>query len=586
MTISPDMLVKALGRDFLAWWEAYGCIQDVYGNYIQPRSNYLQKQIYEVWLYCKENKLPCRIIVLKPRQKGSSTISTGMLYHTLCCQSANAAVIGGAYDQGAVLWRKLQTYEQRDKYPWEKGKGKIDEEKGKWPHGSYLCLATAKNKFAGVASTNQFLLITELAKWAREGVADAAHVLSEILKTVHDVEGTTIIIESTAFGANGAYYEHWQGAVTFEEFKELKSGYVKVFAPWFAFADSRISPAWDRNRIDNMIAELRIEPHEIEEYVEQWGLDDEQLSWMLFTIKDKCEKDFEIFKQDYPSDDETAFRKSGRNRFNGAGVRYLKTLVKKQNPEYGVIERQEKRVSWRATDKHEATFHRWENAREGMSYLLVVDPASGDSRTGGKDPDRHSVGVIRKGYHDLEGRWHPPKLACRVRPPNRWDIDVLEEQVWRLALLYGGPDGCAIMVEENKDAGLIELLKLRNAQLLKRKIFNHREGKEMEAIGWNTNEKTRDFVIHKLAKAIREYDQDGDGIEICCEHAVKEIENFIETDSGRAEAAQGCHDDDVLMLAIGLYNIERASLLPKQVRRHRYSNRFHDDESVSSANGL
>jgi hypothetical protein len=580
--INDRELMLEIGKDFLSWWELFGKIQDVYGQWIGPTANYLQQQIYEVWLYCYINDLPCRIIILKPRQKGSSTISTGLLYHTLSSRTANGAVIGGEYKQGAVLWRKLQGYEEHDEFQWKEGKGHIDEEKGKWPNGSYLGLATARNKFAGVASTNQFLLITELAKWAAEGVANASHVLSEILKTVHDVKGTTVIIESTAYGANGPYYEHWQSAHTFEEFKVRRSGYVKIFAPWFAFDDSRISPAWPKALRDEQIWKLKIDPKEIDDYVKTWKLDDEQLSWMLFAIEDKCEKDFDIFKQDYPSDEETAFLKSGRCRFNGAGVKHLKSLIR--DPEYGVLEIDDNRVSWRVTDKQEAMFYCYENPRPGMEYLGICDPAKGANRTSGKDPDRHSVGILRKGYHDREGRWHRPKLVARIRAPIRWDIDVVAEQFWRLLLYYGNTGGCAALVEENMDAGIIENLLARGANVLTRKVFNHSEQKETELLGWFTNEKTRDYAIQALARAVREFDTEGDGIDIEDEHAVGEIESFIIGPGGRPEAAQGCHDDDVLMLAIGLYNIDRATMLHKVERTRRY--RVEGEDDHEPGNGL
>ena len=73
----------------LVWWEQFGKIQNKAGSLITPQGNYLQEKLSEVWDYCQNEKRPFRVLILKPRQKGSSTYSTALLHHYLSSRTAN-----------------------------------------------------------------------------------------------------------------------------------------------------------------------------------------------------------------------------------------------------------------------------------------------------------------------------------------------------------------------------------------------------------------------------------------------------------------------------------------------------------------
>ena len=128
-----------------------------------------------------------------------------------------------------------------------------------------------------------------------------------------------------------------------------------------------------------------------------------------------------------------------------------------------------------------------------------------------------------------------------------------------MARYYGG---CKIVVEVNKDRGFIELLKLRtDVDIYQREMFNRREQVMTSAYGWNTDVRTREMVISTLARALREGGKGkvNEGIELRCPWIVKQMKNFITKANGRSEAASGKHDDDVLMVAIGLQLLDHAT---------------------------
>jgi hypothetical protein len=488
------------------------------------------------------------MLILKPRQKGCSTFSTAMFYNHLSFKRANGCIIGGAHKQGDNLFKMMRLYSDHDGIA-DKGDCKVLDAEARWVNGSRAVQETANNPEAGRSGTYQFLIGTEVARWAEEGVSNAGDVLAGILKCVPFMPDTVAILETTARGASGDFYDRWQDGLTFEEFEAGKEGFIKVFAPWFMFEDSKRDPA---SEDIHATADYTVKESEL---AAKWKLSMKQVAWMRWAIREECKRDFDTFCQDYPFDDESAFLSSGRKRFNVAGIKLLKDAITSNPPEYGILERQREQLNFRHTPKDDALVHIWERPKRGLHYLLAVDPMTGSSQVSGKDPDNHGVVVLRKGYFESGRGWRKPKVVARL-PKSQWDIDVLESEVAKLSEHYGN---CLIVPEMNMDRGLVELLKLRGANIYQREIFNRRDFKTTTALGWMTTTETRGMIIEGLAKAIREWDVDASGLDCACPDIISELESFIVKDTGRAEAMKGKHDDQVLALAIGLACLDSAT---------------------------
>lgn len=569
-----------------AWFEVHGRIADKAGNIVRPQLNYLQLCVERLVAFCEAHGLPCRILILKPRQKGSTTYSGANIYHRLRRRRTSACIIGGQYSQTQNAWKIVDLYNTHDAFEWG-NEGTVNQERGKWSHGSELVPETARDYDAGRSGTFQALLATEVARWAEEGAAKARDVLAGILKCVPPLPDTLVILETTAKGASGDFYERWGRARSLEDFmaNPVPGDFVRIFAPWFEFEDSalRLTPEQKDEIRKTLDAEEWYRGEQ--ELIDAYGNNDggttrlggsvtgydvwEQLAWRRWAIENECERDVEVFNQDYPDTPENAFLRSGRRRFNNAGLAYLAKRKATRRARLGVLEEQSGSaggVVWRETTASEATVQVWEQPMEGRRYLISADTMTGASQTTGADPDCHSVLVLRQGWHESGRGWHPPAVVARLAPPCRWDIDILEAAVWRLSLYYGGnPQGCLIVPEVNMDRGMIELLKLRGARIYERRQYNRREDRMTGALGWQTNSTTREAMIERLARAIREYGRDGEGIEVWCPHIIAELENFIVKDNGRSEAESGWHDDDVLSLAIGLETLNGATpyVLPR-----------------------
>ena len=575
-----DAIKLAVMRSPAAWFEAFGTIQAKGGAILRSPdliANPLQRTVSEVIEWCIDHEVPCRLLMLKPRQKGCSTFSVAAFYRWLSNAVKRGCIIGGAHNQGDNLFKMLRLYAENDEFAGP-NKAQVLDREARWPNGSRAVQQTARNPEAGRSGTFEALISTEVARWSEEGVANAADVLAGLLKCVPDLPGTLVILETTANGASGDFYERWQKGITVEQMRAGLSGFVKIFAPWFVFEDSRRDPKLEGIESEDDYSEKE------KELAAKYGLDAWQVAWMRWAIREECKGDFDTFCQDYPFDDESAFLRSGRRRFNTGCLAKMKAAATLYPPAFGVFETQGDEVVYRTTPAEEARVMRWEQPREGCAYLQSVDVMTGASQTSGEDPDNHAPLVWRKGYFEHGRGWVPPRLVCRLigdwpeweRNKNyelRWDIDVLEEQVWRMSRYYGD---CLIVPEMNMDRGLVELLKLRGANIYEREIFNRREQTVNKALGWMTDTRTREMAIEVFAKHIREYGHDNGGADIHCPILLAEAESFIVKANGRSEAMGGKHDDNVMSAAIGLATLEGATVfrravherpLPRDLRR-------------------
>lgn len=101
--------------------------------------------------------------------------------------------------------------------------------------------------------------------------------------TVADMDGTEIIMESTANGVGNLFHELWQAA------ESGKSDYIAIFVPWFWTLEYWTTPNRDFVRTE-----------EEQTLVEAYGLNDGQLQWRRNKITSYGEGFDWLFRQEYP----------------------------------------------------------------------------------------------------------------------------------------------------------------------------------------------------------------------------------------------------------------------------------------------
>lgn len=87
---------------------------------VNPVANYLQRRVAEIVSFMRDNQKPIRLVVLKPRQMGSSTITSAVITHFVrSVPNVSACLIGDELDTSQNLFNMVNRYIENDSLDWE-----------------------------------------------------------------------------------------------------------------------------------------------------------------------------------------------------------------------------------------------------------------------------------------------------------------------------------------------------------------------------------------------------------------------------------------------------------------------------------
>jgi hypothetical protein len=513
-------------------------ITDVDNNIRPPVPNILQLRMSQVYETLLDMGIPPRIIVVKPRQVGCSTFAAEVGYHHGQRFRTTGLTISDKKPHSAALKEKISEYYKVDTFPWGNEMTRNPSGFVAWSNGTVWHIDTAEDPNAGVGNTYQFFHASEVAKWPQTTVKNDVSTMTAVLPALNGTRAT-VIAESTPEGPAGWHYSTWTKAVTLDEFlRRWEQGYrdemwIKVFAAWWEFPD-HATPVTKQEILEMRRTLTDVEIHEIRSYKLSW----EQLKWRRATVKNKCDGQERRFSYYYPSDEVSCWLASGSPRFDMQIIQEMSAWASGQAKEVGYLITQENGSVVFQRDI-EGDIEIWENAQEGLKYLVAIDPATDESQTIGADPDRHSVLVWRKGYYCQDrGEERPAKLVARVKAPFYANGDKVAGHAVRLSRFYGNAIVCQ---EVMCGLNILEHLKLSGVPLYKRKPLSHRTGQIVEQYGFKLKSKEeRDAMVDRMAIAISE-----GYVEIPCLHTLGEASTFIRHPNGKAAARLGAHDDDI-----------------------------------------
>src|SRR5208282_2069614 len=232
---------------------------------------------------------------------------------------------------------------------------------------SEYCLASAAEN-AGRGRTIQNLHCSEVSRWGREGDEALASLRAAV------VPGGDIVLESTANGASGLFYEEWQRA---EE-----SGYKRHFFPWW------YDPAYAVEAGANF-APLTEEEREL---AGREGLTPEQIAWR----RKQWASLRRLAAQEYAEDAVSCFRAAGECVFD---LPALEQSLRAAGEPFETRDNQRLLI--------------WLPAQAGQKYVIGVDPAGG-----GIEGDYSCAEVIDREMGmqcaELHGHYSPRELARKL----------------------------------------------------------------------------------------------------------------------------------------------------------------------------
>ena len=542
MTEKEHQIQDLIRIDPEVWFSTFAVIKDKRGKDIKPKANTLQKRMFAHYRKCQLEQKPCKMIILKPRQKGASTCAQALTYHHMRKHENLAGSlmgdIAGTSDKVFEIYRR---YAENDEFPWSDTGTNLEDggslaDAIKLVSRSVYGKETAGSKNAGRSGTIQVGNMTEVAFWPNTGQKDPA---LGYLQSLYDGDNVSLVVaDSTPNGPAGWFYNTWI----------QDNEWAKIFAAWWEFEDSEIpfkSKVELQDFKDSMTDD---EKSEVERFDVTW----EQMHWRRRTLQDKCNGDVSKFRQEYPSDPEECFLMSSRPRFQMEVLKEMTDAAEKQHFRTGNLSLQDNKAVSFTLDRA-GSWNVYNEPEHDSKYIIGVDTCTGeDQQMQGlaADPDYHSVQVWKAPYEDWNGDWHIARMVAVHH--SRVDIGVLAEEIQAAAAWYGG----AFVVPEVNNSGLaiIKYLLEAGVHVYQRRKVNNSTGMVEKFYGWQTDKITRKTVIDHMASELmdRNFDIPDKGI-------LQEMKVFVINDKGKPEAAPGHHDDHVLAAALCLYNMESAS---------------------------
>lgn len=296
------------------WIEHFCRIQDKAGEIVPITLNAAQRKFMSAVMRRWRNGDPARVVILKPRQTGFSTIVELLIFYL---------VVTSTYKRGEVIAHKraisskvLNMFRRALKFiPYELATNHrtryevvFDE-----PLNCAVDVDSAESDEPGHGDTLQYLHLTEVSRWK-----DARRKAKGVMQTVPGLPGTLIVWESTANGAEGYFYELYFEAVD----KENPSNRMDaVFVAWYEHEEYR-SPDLNEEQRAYLIKTLTEDEDHLLKctyFVRKEGWKHvtlEQISWRRDAILNKCGGNLDDFQEQYPSTDMEAFLASGRPVFS------------------------------------------------------------------------------------------------------------------------------------------------------------------------------------------------------------------------------------------------------------------------------
>lgn len=515
----------------LAYIEAYEKIKAKDGSVIPFVLNEGQRKLYDAIKMChEEGRLP-RIIVLKARQIGFSTLAAGIISEKINTKhNRMGGVMAHRDDSTKSLMEKYKLIHRelpeglRPTVSKDNDHEFLFDNKEHTGLNSGIKVYTAGGAGIGRGDTFHYWHISEYAFWLN----NKAEILLGILQTVPKEQDTLVIIESTANGFDD-FRRRWYQAVNGE------SDYVPVFVGWNEMREYR-SPFNGDPLTDEEVA-----------LKQKYNLDDEQIQWRRDTIRNECGGDIRMFHQEYPITPEEAFVTTGHCYFETNAVisRIQKIEKNKKN-----IERGNFVFDIDSDGRVRDQSIRWEKSPDGFTKIFTAPEENrpyvigGD--TAGEGSDR-SVGMVLDNTNGNQ-----VAVFC-----GNVDEDYYSYQMYCLGRYYNNALMC---IESNFNTYQNKILseRLNYPNMFLREIEDSITHQFRKSYGFRTDVRTRPLILAELRRIVRDEPE-----KIADSETLLEMLTFVVNERGRPEAMAGEHDDRVMALAIAHYSRGQQSFYGK-----------------------
>jgi hypothetical protein len=495
-------------------------IRNKMGEVVPLELNNVQKALLKEIQAQEQAGKPVRIIVLKARQMGISTvIQAYILWRMLRDDNVNAVELAHEKEAARSIL-DINRFAIKHLPGWFRVVKQVKEEYfTKYEisfatNGSSLTVTSSEGKEPGRSRTIHLAHLSEAAFYENaEGVTRA--LFAAIPKTPN----TAIFIESTGNGPEGFFYNLFTKTWNAQQ-RGKPTAYRAIFYPWYMHEEYRM-PVPDGE-------EVYCPPE-----LEHLNLSKEQLYWRQWVIENEFDGDEDAFRLEYPTTIEEAFLRKDANLFRPEAI--MRRLKEIENVTYtdGYLVRVTADAPVQFVEQPGERLKVFKPPEPGKVYVIGADTGSGVviNRVG----DFSSADVLDVVTGEQVAHLH------MLAEPTSYAQDLF---------LLGKWYNDALIAVEADGHGLSALNWLRDNgyyALYQRKVFDKISNQWVGKLGWATTPKTKKFIIDNLRA-----DFYNGSVVINNKETLQEMSTFVRLSdkNDKIGAVSGAKDDRVMSLAI------------------------------------
>lgn len=436
-----------------------------------------------------------RDIALKPRQVGFTTEELARdLWFALVNRGVNVLIIAHDGDLAEQLFLNLRLFTDQLKaiglLPRTRYSTKREVVFAETGSAVRIVEAGDTDRAAskkGRSGTVHRLHATEFAFWGA-----ASETMAAVMQSV-PADGE-VIIESTANGAGGAFYESVLAA------RSGRSGFKLHFFPWYAHEEYRapIRAGFDSAPRDEWERKLR-----------EHGCDDQQIAWWRSKVDDP-NIGLEKMLQEFPVDEGSCFRVAGNTWLPADALDWMAQWTRDPL--------REAPIAWKGRRYEPARIYAEPAA--GRAYVVFGDVSEGVAQDGS------AAVVLDRATGETAATW----WSDATEPGDFGAV------LGALGYLYG----VALVGVERNNNGHATIDRLRT-DVRYPSLYVAQDGRE----GWLTNSATRPILFDDLGLAIREraaFTPDADVVAEC-KTLVRDKDGKPRARGKLAKSKDSCRDD-------------------------------------------
>ena len=455
---------------------------------------------------------PVRIIVLKGRQLGLSTLTEAILFYWCFLHPSSASlVLSKEKPDSEYLFGMLKRYWEggpmNGLFPLKYNRVGYLEWEGL---GSSVTTSTAKKADVGRGKTIQAVHGSEVAFWDMSD--DIVAGLSEAVPYRH---GTIMVYESTAHGVGGYFHDEWLKAIN------GNSTFTPMFFPWWMHKEYEIPAS------TLQFGELDEEERELLRLYPKMTIP--KLAWRRRKMQSYLNP--ELFKEEYPNSWEEAFLSTGYNVFPLAK---LQQCYEPEVPhEQGYLFNNGGKLDFMDDDGGHFFVYKRPDPAKRRRYVVACDP------TWTVDGDPACIQVLDRASMEQVAVWHGS-----ADPKSIGEISLA------IALWYGPS---ALLNTEIQGGGREVMRVWREANYpniwVDRRSDNIRVMKQV--LGWNSSYETKRAMLSAMQGVIVRR-----GLTIHHPATYYEMSRYVHNeDDTYGPSRRSGHDDTVTSLGIAIMSV-------------------------------